>query len=188
MKKNLLFLLVIVALASCNSQEQKSDASATEEAVAELSINTLLADAENYVGKPVKISGTVDHVCREGGKKMFIFGDSAEDRIKITPGKRMNTFEVEMEGNDVVVEGILQEVRIDEEYIANMENDLQKSLAAKNVTDDGKHMGEKEGEQSENGMEALKSQIDQLKSQLDACGQDHLSFYSVECNKLVEVK
>ena len=175
-------------MAACNSQERKADNAVAEETIVELNINELLADADSYVGKPVKISGTVDHVCREGGKKMFIFGDSAEDRIKITPGKKMNTFEVEMEGNDVTVEGILQEVRIDEEYIANMENDLQKSLTGKNVTDEGKHMGEKEGEQSGNEMEAQKSQIDQLKGQLESCGEDHLSFYSVECFKLEEVK
>ena len=118
---------------------------------------------------------------------MFIFGDSAEDRIKITPGKKMNTFEVEMEGNDVVVEGILQELRVDEDYIANMEDDLGESID-KHETGDGKgHEGEGEGE-GEGDADAQRKQIEQLKGQLESCGEDHLSFYSVECFKLEEVK
>ena len=186
MKKNLLFLLVIVVLASCNSQEQKSNTSTTEDAVAELSINALLSDAESYVGKPVKISGTVDHVCRHGGKKMFIFGDSPDDRIKITPGQKMNSFEIEMEGNDVVVVGVLQELRVDEDYIANLENDL---VVEKHETGDGKgHEENKEASGEEGTADAQKQQIEQLKGQLSACGEDHLSFYSVECSKLEEAK
>ncbi len=185
MKKILLFFGIVALLAACNNQQQKADDAVAEETIIELNINELLADADSYVGKPVKISGTVDHVCRKGGKKMFIFGDSPDDRIKITPGQKMNSFEIEMEGNDVVVQGVLQELRVDEDYIANMEDDLGESTE-KHETGDGKgHEGEEEGE---GDTDAQKEQIEQLKGQLASCGEDHLSFYSVECFELEEVK
>ena len=188
MKKEILLLLIVALMAACTNNQSENNNATADETVTELSISDLLADAGNYVGKTVKITGTVDHVCKHGGKKLFIFGDSADDRIKITTGKKMNSFEIELEGSDVVVHGVLQELRVDEDYLANMENDLEKGTE-KHETGDGKgREEEKEGEQGESDEAAQKEQIDQLRGQLESCGEDHLSFYSVECFKLEEIK
>ena len=43
--------------------------------------------------------------------------------IKITPNEEIGVFEQELVGSSVVVTGIVKELRIDEAYVANIENE-----------------------------------------------------------------
>ena len=176
MKKLFLFLFIPLFFVSCTNQSPKqsenSDAS-SESVIAEVNIHDLLADSEAFLGKSVSIKGTVDHVCEHGGKKMFVFGDSPEDRIKIIPDNDMNSFEIELVGSDVLVQGtLIEELRVDEEYIAKRKSDLS--------SDDS--------EKTQEELDGEKQQIEKLKEQLDACENDYLSFYVIECSAYEEVK
>jgi hypothetical protein len=66
--------------------------------------------AEN-VGKEVQIKGMVVHVCREGGKKMFIIGEDPDMRVKITPNDKIGVFKPELEGSTVEVTGIIEPIK-----------------------------------------------------------------------------
>lgn len=176
MKKLFLFLFIPLFFVSCTNQSSKesdnSDAS-TQSVIAEVNIHDLLADSEAFLGKKISIKGTVEHVCEHGGKKMFVFGESPEDRIKIIPDQNMNSFEIELEGSDILIQGLLiEELRVDEEYLAKREKELSSA-------DSKKSQEELEGE---------KQKIEDLKEQLDACDYDHLSFYVIECSAFEEVK
>lgn len=176
MKKLFLFLFIPLFSVSCTNQSPKesenTDAPA-QNVIVEVSIHDILADTESFLGKEISIKGTVEHVCEHGGKKMFVFGESPEDRIKIIPDKNMNSFEIELEGSDVLVQGVLiEELRVDEEYLAKREKELSSA-------DSKKSQEELEGE---------KQKIEDLKEQLDACDYDHLSFYVIECSAFEEIK
>ena len=60
---------------------------------AQLTIAEFNKDGEAYEGKLVEIVGTVDHVCKHSGKRIFIHGDNAEDRVKVEAGE-VGTFDV----------------------------------------------------------------------------------------------
>ncbi len=176
MKKLFLFLFIPLFSVSCTNQSSKepenTDA-APQNVIVEANISDILADTDAFLGKEISIKGTVDHVCKHGGKKMFVFGESPEDKIKIITGKNMNSFEIELEGSDVQVHGVLiEELRVDEDYIANRENEL-------NSADSEKTKEEQEEE---------KQQLEKLKEELDACDNDHLSFYVIECSAFEELK
>jgi hypothetical protein len=81
--------------------------------------------AEN-VGKEVEIKGMVIHVCRHGGKKMFIIGEDPDMRVKIDASEKVSVFDPVLEGSTVSVNGIIQplvEEEIPESEKANQDAD-----------------------------------------------------------------
>lgn len=69
--------------------------------------------AESLTGQKVQIEGMVIHVCKHGGKKMFIVGDDPEIRIKIDASDVVTVFSPELEGSTVSVQGIVQPMEED---------------------------------------------------------------------------
>jgi hypothetical protein len=81
--------------------------------------------AEN-VGKEVEIKGMVIHVCRHGGKKMFIIGEDPDMRVKIDASEKISVFDPVLEGSTVTVKGIIQplvEEEVPESEQANQDAD-----------------------------------------------------------------
>ncbi len=64
--------------------------------------------AEANVGKSVEIEGLVVHVCRHGGKKLFIVGSDPEQRVKITTSDKVSVFQPELEGSTIKVKGMIE--------------------------------------------------------------------------------
>ena len=64
--------------------------------------------AESMMGQKVQIDGLVVHVCKHGGKKMFIVGDDPEIRVKIDASDEVSVFSADLEGSTVSVQGIIQ--------------------------------------------------------------------------------
>ena len=115
MLRNLLLIIMAsVIVWSCgNQQTTNQEQVVEEEVVTKVEPKTVaLADfkdqAETLVGKEVILEGTVIHVCKHGGQKMFITADDPDIRIKITPGEEMAAFETELEGSDVKVVGVVE--------------------------------------------------------------------------------
>jgi hypothetical protein len=70
--------------------------------------------AVNNVGKEVEIQGMVVHVCKHGGKKLFIIGEDPEKRVKITTSDKVSVFQPEMEGSNIWVKGIIEPIAEEE--------------------------------------------------------------------------
>jgi len=70
--------------------------------------------AVNNVGKEVEIQGMVVHVCKHGGKKLFIIGEDPEKRVKITASDEVNVFVPELEGSTIMVKGIIEPIAEEE--------------------------------------------------------------------------
>lgn len=116
MKKfhGLLIVLAIFFLFSCN---QKTAVDAPEN----VTIVQLKANPDDYIGKKISLTGTVSHVCRQGGQKMFVYQSQPDSLIRITTGPALTEFTIDMEGKKVQVTGIFRQIRIDEAYLAELE-------------------------------------------------------------------
>ena len=182
MKKVLFVIALSFVLFSCGNNSQKTDTPVvTEKEAVKLTVSELLGNPNEYVDQKILISGIVDHVCKNGGKKMFILGVNPDDRLKITTGKDISVFEVELEGSDVTVEGIFTELRIDEEYLAKWEDELSQEKeehGEHNGSGEHTHDGEQSGD--EEHAEGL-DKITALRNQIKESGKNHISQYSVEC-------
>ena len=186
-----LFLIVIAAafMVSCggNKGEQTTE---SQEATYEAPIKVTVADFENkageLVGEMVVLYGTVDHVCQHGGKRMFIIDQGTDGRVKIVTGEDMESFNTDLEGSNVAVEGYIDELRIDEAYLTEWEGELmmqaEESEMEEGEHDGGGHEGSKMGEKADQGMHVEgMEQIKNYRQQIEESGSDHLSFYSIVC-------
>lgn len=218
MLRRLIFLVLSLSLIiSCGTKTEKATQTVTEVTVAQA-----IQQPDQYVDKVVKLEGTVVHVCKHGGKRMFVTGENPDERLKITVGGDIGAFDVSLEGSVVEVEGIMKEQRIDAAYLDQREADIasgEKSEKdeiehtgeehsheyADHDHDDDSHSQEHEGHKHDSDVhkhehddaksddaddhhskeEELK-QLQELRKKLADSGQDYLSFYSVECTKIVE--
>ncbi len=195
-----LFLLAFVAFAfvACNNETAKDKAVATEqeqnqEKTEVLTVDQLEEQIADLVGKAVTVAGDVDHVCKHGGTKMVILGDSTDIHIKATD-ESGNFRADEVMDHRVIVNGIVDEFKVDEDYIMSKEAELEDLIAAGPQKEEANKEEEEHGE-GEKGMfpdndnkhkqqiEGLTKQIESLKNMLakaKAEGKDHVSFYSVK--------
>jgi len=112
MLKNLLAIITLAALlTSCGSGDgEKKKEGATDEAVAAIEFATLIDAPEDYLDKEITLEGSVVHVCKHSGKKMFIVGENPDIRLHISAGEEVPKFPVEMEGSVIAVTGKLGKI------------------------------------------------------------------------------
>ncbi len=162
-----------------NQNETQSGDSATVQTdtttqaveVTEVTFATLTDSAALALnGKVVKIKGTVDHVCKHGGKRMVIVGMNPGERLRVEAGENP-PFDADLAGSEVEVTGTLHTEKIDSTYLADWENDL-KQKAEEGVQETEKkhiegahvegeeHEGEHKGEHE--GAENIDQQLQQI--------------------------
>jgi len=145
--------------------------------------------AGDFVGKTIQLSGTVEHVCKHGGQRMFIVDNESEARIKITPAEEVAAFNTELVGDELIITGIVEEQRIDEAYLMEWEEEIKAGSSMSDDKGEGTHLGgnvEKGGEGADVSEEMQK--VMDLREQLQASGNDYLAFYSVVCTGFEVVK
>lgn len=184
-KNFIFFLLTALIFAACVNNPDKSAQDKTTEEIAVINVDEFLSKPDSFVGKQVMITGTTVHVCREGGKRMFMIGEDPEKRLQVKAGEGIASFAVELEGSDLTVTGIVDELRIDEAYLTQWENELK----ADNPESELKiHRGEEGHEHNEGSVDAEFEQINNYRTRIAESGSDHLSFYSVIASKFEEKK
>jgi len=181
-----LFVLAALALmfAACNSSSTDQQQANAEE-IAMITPEEFSTSPDDYVGKEVLIEGTAVHICKHGGKRMFIVGEDPDERIKITAGDDIAAFDVEMEGSDIAIIGVVDELRVDEAYLSNWENEIMAETPESELKI---HTGEEGHEHGEGDVEAEFEQVNDLRAQLEESGEDHLSFYSIVAKEFEEKK
>jgi hypothetical protein len=116
MKKIALFMFLSFILFSANNllaQDLTAKASVSSEVLA-VTPEKFQEIAANNVGKEVEIQGMVVHVCKHGGKKLFIVGEDPEKRVKITTSDKVSVFQPELEGSTIMVKGIIEPIADEE--------------------------------------------------------------------------
>ena len=170
MIKKLLTVVAIAALfASCNNagtnegenNADSTDVAVIEETITEIPLAEFDAKAAEFVDKTVIVTGIVDHICKHGGKKLFLVADSADVHIESD-----TKFDDEIEGSELTVTAIVTEFRVDERYCLQQEEDFIKQHS--------------EGVDSDEMFERKKEHIAEYRDSMKAAGVDHLSFYSLQ--------
>jgi hypothetical protein len=107
-------------------QEMTSSKGATK-----VDVDTFKENAPEMVGETVVITGMVTHVCKHGGKKMFIMDSDADIQVKITTGEEMASFPAELEGETVWVNGVVEEIMqevVEEEHAEHEQDEAHKNI------------------------------------------------------------
>ncbi len=176
-KKFAFGFITLTILFACNTGN-KTGQDENKDPVLEVTLSELMENREKYVDRSVLVTGIIDHVCRETGKKMFMVDPEGEERIKITVGKNIPTFDVELEGSELQVTGLFQELVIDENYLAKWEEEL----SSKHDASEEGHAQTEHGEMADQGLHVGDmQQINSYRKQLEDSGKDHIAFYSIEC-------
>lgn len=112
--------IVAVGIVSC-TKTQKSECEDACGACTTITVDSLMANAENMVGDTVTVEGVCSHLCSHGGRKAFIMGaDSTLLRCEAT-AEMGGAFSPECVGKTLKVTGVVCEQRIDEEAVKAME-------------------------------------------------------------------
>jgi hypothetical protein len=177
-----LLILILFALFACN-QGSKETASTNKNDTTQLTVLTFSTLADSCIDKPVIIEGTVFHICKHGGKRMFLVGETDSLRVEITTGPTIAKFDETLAGSRVRVFGTLREERIDAKYLNEWEAEVNKPEESQSV---GIHTGAKGHE--DQGVQDKLDQIKALREDLKNSGKDHLSNFSIEANSFIELK
>ncbi len=192
--KKLLFTIIALAFiaVSCeNTATKTNDENKTEIVVVDEIITVSMVDYDSLVetlaGKKISISGTVDHVCKHGGQKLFIVDENSDARIKITPNEEIAAFNTDLVGETVKITGIIEEMRVDEDYLKEWEEEVKSGAEEKegkgHGNGDGNHESGEEEDHSEEhedlDIEAELEQIARMRQRVEDSEKGYLSFYSI---------
>jgi stage V sporulation protein SpoVS len=166
MKKTLVFLSLIALFVSCGENPKQANTNdSTEETIAiekpSLNLANFNAEADKWVNKEIEVVGIVDHVCKHGGKRLFLVDDFGD--VHIDGEKR---FDDALVGSELVITGLVKELRVDESYCLQQEKDFIK-----------KHS---EGLDSDDVYAQKMEHIKSYRDSMATTGQDHISFYSID--------
>ena len=113
-KLSVVAVILAVALSSCNQKKEVAEDKGT------MCVESLYKSAADLVGQEITVTGVVNHVCQEDGRKIRII--SGEKWIMGFAGETIDKFnEEKLLLEEVIVKGILKESRITAEDIAEME-------------------------------------------------------------------
>ena len=176
MKKLFLLMIISAFLFSCGNNENKTKKEQTKQATQEivkLNVDEFLAKASDYVGKKIELTGTVNHVCKHGAKRLKLMGTNPEELIKVESGDKIGKFDVSLEGSDVCVKGIVKELIINEDYIAQLESKVKNTENKEHADDHHDDL----------------TKIQEMRDQIKASGTDYISIYYItDCNEYKVVK
>lgn len=185
------FIVAIIALAfivvSCdNNTAKKETQDQAEEVVVEEIVAVNLSEfdenVEGLVGKTIVVEGTVDHVCKHGGQRMFLIDTGSEGRVKVTPDENVAAFKTDLEGVAVVLTGIVEEMRVDEEYLKEWEEEILADVDMGDDKGEGSHLG---GDMEKGGSDADKAEemekVNNLRKEISETEKGYISYYSVLC-------
>lgn len=171
--------VMAVAMAACGSKQQNN---AAQEEATVMNVDQLLADAPALVDSTVTFEGVCSHTCKHGATKMFLIGTDDSQTIRVEACD-LGAFDTKVIHQPVTVTGILREQRIDEEYLAQWEEQV------KAQTDKAHGEGDEAGcdtERAARGMESstAEGQIAEYRARIaerDSLeGKPYVSFYYVD--------
>jgi len=174
-KKIIALTLIVTFMASCcedkpiNNDENQEAQQTTLTAIPLLAIGEFDTKAGDFVDKEIQVSGIVDHLCKHGGKKLFMVSDDGD--LHVESDER---FDDKLAGMEITVMGIVREFRVDEGYCLQMEEDNIQSHS--------------EGLTKDDLFEQKMKQIEFYRDSMKVANTDHLSFYSLEYVSHIEKK
>lgn len=183
MFKNLCYFVIVAAIAFTSCNQGAGDDTAMKSDTTSLTVMNFLQMADSSVDKPVIIEGLVMHVCKHGGKRLFITDGPDSSRVEILTGGDIAKFDEALIGSRIRVTGTLREERIDAKYLNEWEAEV---LKPEEGHETGIHTGVKGHE--DHTKEDKLAQINSIREELKSSGKDHLSNFSIEAINYIELK
>ena len=151
------------------------------ESNADISVDDLLANADNYINKEVSIEAICTHICKHGGRKIFLMGSDDTKTIRIEGGK-VGKFDQKCVNSILNVKGILKEERIGEEYLQKWETRLANKVTDKHGDGEAGCSTEKKarGETATTEEARINDFRSKIEKRFSETGKNYLSFYFVE--------
>jgi hypothetical protein len=160
-----------------------------------LTVDSFLVAPEKWAGKDVVISGTVSHVCRHSGKKLFLFGADAEKTVKINAGGDVSAFDIKYEGTDVEINGtVVEDEKIDANYLNEWEADIAKMVEDKDqkvCTEENKAITGQTADKAKTKdtvVEDPYADVKEFRKKLAESGKTYISVYAINCKTMKEIK
>lgn len=184
MKKLLLMLTVVAFVAACNNTTQQQTEEKTEP-ITQIQLADFEKQAADLVSKKIEITAIVNHVCKHGGGKLFLVEGEVEESVKVVTGDKIASFNTDLEGHTIKVIGIVDELRIDEAYLQEWEAEIEAEKEHAESEEEKDHHGHSgKGEEADRGEHISDYEsIANFRQQIAKSGTDHLSFYSIICEK-----
>jgi len=132
-----------------------------------VTIDQLMLNAEQSVGKEVHFNGLVNHICAHSGKRCILKNSTGELSIRVEATGDLEGFDKEMAGHDIKVTGVLREKRLDEASIDEWEIEVK-----------AKHASEEGGEHCSSEMANIKEMRDWMKNN----NKNYYAIYYVDGN------
>ena len=145
--------------------------------------DSIVRSLEKLTGKQVTVEGVCTHICRHGGRKIFLMGTDDTQVIRIEAGEKIGAFKPECVNNLVRVTGTLVEDRIDEAYLAEWEREVKDQLAEQHgegeagCSAEQQARGESVASSVGERIAGFRTRIADRKAKE---GKEYLSFYHVE--------
>ena len=179
MKKVFLAAFIAIAMVACSGANKENKNATTAENAETISaenafpIENLLAVAENYIDKPVKVKGYVTHTCKHSGKRCFLADENQNVSIRVEAKGNIGGFNRELVGSEIEVDGILHERRLTPAEIDKMEEDI----AAKRVSGDG----------SAESCDAETANVEKMRNWMKEKGKDYYAIYYIDGEDFREI-
>lgn len=167
--RQLTFILAVFALfaISCNNAGQKQNNSGSDQTGSVVfDADSLYAVAELMIDEPVAVRGYVTHTCEHSGKRCFLTGEGQKFSIRVEAKGEIGSFDKELVGSQLEVNGILRERRLTEVEITDMEGSVNERLVKE--------------EASVETCEAELANINEMKEWMKAQGKDYYSIYYID--------
>ena len=180
--KKLFFLFAAVALLSAcsnNNKTNSNDVVADEKKCESISVDSFMVVAHDFVGKEITVKGTVDHVCKHGGKRINVFTNDPNVTMHGEASESVGSFEVELEGSDVCITGTVLETRIDMAYVDEWETKVKEQVAEEGEDADVEHVESVDHH-------AKLDEIQEYRDEIEASENGYLAFYNLEVTKYHE--
>jgi len=178
-------VLSLTAIGCGNSQNKKTDSAATRTSSDIIQVDDLLANADQYVDKALKLEGVCTHICKHGGGKIFLLGSDDTKTIRIEAGDKVRSFKPETVNAIVQIDGTLKEQRIDEAYLSKWEAQL-KSHEGHDHADGEEGCGAEQQANNEAPANSTGQRIANFRKSIAerkaSEGKEYLSFYYVEAD------
>lgn len=181
----MLFAVISIVFVACNNatKSKTETAEKTEKSCCDnkVSVDSFLIVAENFVGKEMIVFGTVDHVCKHGGKRVKMFSSCPSKTIHAEAAEGMGQFKAEVEGSDICVTGIVAEHKMDLAYVEEYETKIKEAMKTEAEEVEMEH---------EKGADhhATLEKINNWKEEINSNGKGYISTYYLEVSKYHEME
>lgn len=121
MKKLLLLIIPAMMLFACNNADKKTDDKCCDKEKCEqgsckdmITVDDLLANLDENLGKEVTVCGKCIHVCEHSGKNIFL-ANPENDSIMIVgkAGEGIEAFDKALNGKHIYLKGTLKSVEVE---------------------------------------------------------------------------